>query len=132
MLWNERSEKKVKLKAERVSSDIVKEISNIILREVHDTDIKKVTITYASVTNDLSFAKVYFTSISDLSNEQMEKELNEASSFIRTELASKIELRIVPKLKFVYDESIEYGNKIESILQELKEEKDHEWNFSYK
>ena len=114
------------LKAKKVGSEMVKVISEIIANESRDELLKTVTITACDVANDLSFAKVYFTSISDLSNEQMVSELNEAASFIRTELASKIELRIVPKLKFVYDESIEYGNKIESILKELKEEKENE------
>lgn len=110
------------LKSKKVGSEMVKVISEIIANESRDEILKTVTITACDVANDLSFAKVYFTSITELSNEQMEKELNEAAGFIRTELASKMELRIVPKLKFVYDESIEYGNRIESILKEIKEE----------
>lgn len=111
------------LKAKKVGSEMVKVISEIIANESRDELLKTVTITACDVANDLSFAKVYFTSISNLSKEELEKELNEASGFIRTELASKIDIRIIPKLKFVYDESIEYGNKIESILKELKEDK---------
>ena len=52
-----------------------------------------------------------------VNSQQIVAELNEAASFIRTELASRIELRIIPKLKFVYDESIEYGNKIEEKIK---------------
>lgn len=112
------------LKSKKVGSEMVKVISEIIANESRDNLLKTVTITACDVANDLSFAKVYFTSISELSNEQMEKEMNEAASFIRTEIASKMELRITPKLKFVYDESIEYGNRIESILKEIQEEKE--------
>lgn len=112
------------LKSKKVGSEMVKVISEIIANESRDDLLKTVTITACDVANDLSFAKVYFTSISELSNEQMEKEMNEAASFIRTEIASKMELRITPKLKFVYDESIEYGNRIESILKEIQEEKE--------
>ena len=43
----------MKLKGERVASDVIKELSNILLTEVKDDDLKKVTITYATVTNDL-------------------------------------------------------------------------------
>lgn len=110
------------LKSKKVGSEMVKVISEIIANESRDELLKTVTITACDVANDLSFAKVYFTSISNLTKEQIEKEMNEASGFIRTELASKIDIRIIPKLKFVYDESIEYGNRIESILQELKNE----------
>ncbi len=112
------------LKAKKVGSEMVKVISEIIANESRDELLKTVTITACDVANDLSFAKVYFTSISNLTKEQIEKEMNEASGFIRTELASKIDIRIIPKLKFVYDESIEYGNRIESILQELKNEQE--------
>ncbi len=111
------------LKSKKVASEMIKVISEIIANDSRDNILKTTTITACDVANDLSFAKVYFTSISDLSNIQMEKEMNEAASFIRTELASKIDIRIVPKLKFVYDESIEYGNRIESILKEINEEK---------
>lgn len=112
------------LKSKKVGSEMVKVISEIIANESRDELLKTVTITACDVANDLSFAKVYFTSISNLTKEQIEKEMNEASSFVRTELASKIDIRIIPKLKFVYDESIEYGNRIESILQELKNEQE--------
>lgn len=112
------------LKAKKVGSEMVKVISEIIANDSRDELLKTVTITACDVANDLSFAKVYFTSISNLTKEQIEKEMNEASGFIRTELASKIDIRIIPKLKFVYDESIEYGNRIESILQELKNEQE--------
>lgn len=112
------------LKSKKVGSEMIKVISEIIANESRDNLLKTVTITACDVANDMSFAKVYFTSISELSNEQMEKEMNEAASFIRTEIASKMELRITPKLKFVYDESIEYGNRIESILKEIQEEKE--------
>ena len=112
------------LKSKKVGSEMVKVISEIIANESRDELLKTVTITACDVADDLSFAKVYFTSISNLTKEQIEKEMNEASGFIRTELASKIDIRIIPKLKFVYDESIEYGNRIESILQELKNEQE--------
>lgn len=112
------------LKSKKVGSEMVKVISEIIANESRDELLKTVTITACDVANDLSFAKVYFTSISNLTKEQIEKEMNEASGFIRTELASRIDIRIIPKLKFVYDESIEYGNRIESILQELKNEQE--------
>lgn len=111
------------LRAKKVAGEMVKVISEIIANDSKNELLKTVTITACDVANDLSFAKVYFTSIGELTKMQIEKELNEAAGFIRTELASKINLRIVPKLKFVYDDSIEYANKIESILKEINEEK---------
>ncbi len=94
-------------------------ISEILLEEARDELLKSITITGC----DLTLAKVYFTSMEEMDTKQLEKEMEEASSFIRMKLAEKMDLRNTPKLKFIYDTSIEYGNKIEKILSEIKEEK---------
>ncbi len=107
------------LKGERVASAIVQELGNILLTEVKDEDLKKVTITYATVTNDLSFAKVYFTTLDDEKRDKVIKDMNNASSYFRTELAKRIDIRHMPEIRFVYDESIEYGTKIEKIIEEI-------------
>ena len=52
---------------------------------------------------------------------EIEKEVNEASSFIRGKLAGLIDARSIPFLEFTYDESIEYGNKIENIIKKIHE-----------
>ena len=109
------------LKGERVASEFRKEITDIILTESRDEDFKFVTITYVKVTNDLSFAKVYFTTLNEENKEKVEKDLNNAAGFFRTELASRLNLRHTPELKFVYDESIDYAKNIEKILQEISE-----------
>lgn len=110
------------IKLKRIESQIVKEISEIILNEARDNTLKSVTITGCEVTNDLSFAKVYFTSFDNKDDRKaILNDLAEASGYIRTELANRIDLRHTPKIKFVYDESIEYGNKIESIINEIHE-----------
>lgn len=107
------------LKGERVASEIVKELGMILLTEVKDEDLKNVTITDATVTNDLSFAKVYFTTLDDAKREKVIKDMNNASTYFRTELAKRLEIRHIPELKFIYDTSIEYGAKIEKIIEEL-------------
>lgn len=109
------------LKGERVASEFRKEITDIILNESRDEDFKFVTITYVKVTNDLSFAKVYFTTLNEENKEKVEKDLNNAAGFFRTELASRLNLRHTPELKFVYDESIDYAKNIEKIIQKINE-----------
>ena len=108
------------IKSERVASEIVKEISDIILRESNDSEFKDVTITYAKVSNDLSYSKVYFTTL-DEDKEKIERELNEASSYFRTLLADRLDLRHMPEIKFIYDGSIEYGEHIEKIIEKIHE-----------
>lgn len=110
------------IKIKRIASELSREISNILANEARDTIMHTITITGCDVTNDLSFAKVYFTSLSELSPKQLERELEEASGYIRTLLADRVDLRHTPKLQFVYDKSIEYGNKIEQIIKEIHEE----------
>jgi ribosome-binding factor A len=108
------------LKGERISSDIQREISNILLLEAKDEDFKHVTITAVEATNDLSFAKVFFTTTDD--REKVTKDLNNAAGFFRSLLAERLEVRHTPELRFIFDESIEYGAKIEKIIEKLHEE----------
>jgi ribosome-binding factor A len=107
----------MKLKAERAGSEIQKELGNIILFEAKDEDFKNVVITAVDVSNDLSFAKVYFTTIDD--REKVLHDLNNAAGFFRSLLAERLEIRHTPELKFIFDESIEYGQKIEKIIEDL-------------
>jgi ribosome-binding factor A len=110
------------IKLMRIQSEIVRVISNILLEDARDNLLKTITITGCEVSKDLSFAKVYFTSLSEMSHKDLESEMDEAAPFIRTLLAEKMDLRNTPKLKFVYDESVEYGNKIENIIKEINNE----------
>lgn len=109
------------IKTERIASLMEKEISIILQREAHDEILKNVVISFVEVTNDLSFAKVYFTCFNQDKRDEILKSLENAKGFIRTELASRIDVRHVPELKFIFDESIEYGMKIEKKIKEIKE-----------
>ncbi len=109
-----------KIKQKKIESMLVKEISNIVINEATDSFLKGVTITSASVSNDLSYAKIYFTTIYDNEHSKDEKEMDEAASYIRKLLSESIEIRHTPKLKFIYDNSIEYGQNIEKIIESLK------------
>ncbi len=108
-------------KKERMEKILEREISSIIFQDVKNEKIKFVTITKASLTNDLSIATIYYTVFGneDQINASIEA-LNEAKGFIRTVLSKRIEVKKVPDLKFKYDESFEQGNKIEQILKNLK------------
>ncbi len=111
-----------KLKGERAGSDIQRELSNILLLDAKDEDFKHVTITDVEVSNDLSFAKVYFTTTDD--RNKVSNDLNNAAGFFRSLLAERLIMRHTPELKFIFDESIEYGAKIEKIIEELHKDDD--------
>lgn len=110
------------VKIERLNGEFQKEISIILQTEIKDQDIHFVTITGCEITNDLSFCKVYFTVLDESKKDSTLKALKGAASFIRGELSKRIQVRHTPELRFYYDESIEYGNKIEKIIEKINEE----------
>ena len=109
------------IKIERLNNNFQTVISEILHKEVKNPVLNFVTITGCEITNDLSFCKVYFTTLSDDKNEVM-KDLKSSSSFIRGEISKRVEIRHTPELRFIFDESIEYGNKIEKILKDINNE----------
>ena len=109
------------VKLERIADQLVEQISYIIKTEVKNKDIDFVTITDAKVTSDLGYAKIYYTVLDDNKRESTAKALKSASGFIRHELRERVDIRQIPELTFVYDESIEYGNKIEEKLKEIND-----------
>ena len=108
-------------KINRINHSLIEEISYILKTEVKNQDIKFVTITAARTTSDLSYAKIYFTVLDNDKKESTLKALNQASGFIRTKLFDRIDIRYMPKLEFIYDDSIEYGNNIEKKIKEIHE-----------
>ena len=110
------------IKIDRLNTAFVEKSSEIIHNDVKDNDVKMVTITDARITNDLSFAKIYFTTM-DGDRKKVLNALNKASGFIRSMLCEKIDIRKMPEITFVYDESIEYGKKIEDIIERINNEK---------
>lgn len=107
------------IKIDRINHSMIREISYILETEVKDHHIKFVTITDVKVTNDLSFAKVYFTVLDEERKIETLKALKQASGFIRSKLCERIDIRHMPELEFIYDESISYGKKIEDKIKEI-------------
>ncbi|MEG2322206.1 MAG: 30S ribosome-binding factor RbfA [Bacilli bacterium] len=110
------------IKTQRIASNIVKELSYILSFEVKDSDIKFVTVTDCKLAPDLSFAKVYVTIYDQAKIDSTLDALKDATGFIRRQLANRVDMRHVPNLEFVYDESIDYGKKIENIIEKIHED----------
>lgn len=108
------------VKLERLGNAFVEEISKIINREIDDDNLKFISITYCKITSDLSYAKVYFSTLNNNKDEVL-KSLNKHNKFIRGRLSSCVDIRKMPELIFVYDESIDYGKKIENIIERIHE-----------
>lgn len=112
----------MKVKIERIASDIMRELASIMALEAKDETLKHITITGCEVTNDLSEAKVYYTYMGSEPLDDVQKNLVVAEPYLRTILANRIDIRHTPELKFAYDKSIEYGQNIERLLNTLKED----------
>ena len=107
------------IKIDRLNSTFAKEISYILQNEVKDPNIKFVTVTGCEITSDLSYAKVYVTIFDKDKKGTTLKALEGAKSFIRGELSKRVDIRHTPELRFVFDDSIEYGEKIDKLIDEL-------------
>ncbi len=108
------------IRSNRVAEQIKKEMTDILQRELKDPRIGFVTVTGVEVTGDLQQATIFITVLgNDDQKESTLKGLSKATGFIRSEIGKRIRLRKTPDLFFKFDESIEYGNKIESLLGEL-------------
>lgn len=113
------------LKVDRIASDLLRDLSSIMLIEARDETLKHVTLTDCEVTSDLGLAKVYYTYMGDEDLNAVKENLKVAEPYLRTKLAAKLNIRHTPELRFIYDESIEYGQNIERIINEIHK-KDHE------
>ncbi len=112
------------VKTERIANLLVREISDILQNEIYDEDIRFVTITFCKVDTDLSLAQVYCTVLNSAKKDKCINDLNAAKGFIKTELAKrKLEIRKIPDLRFIYDDSIEYGSNIEKIINKINDER---------
>lgn len=109
------------IKIERLNHAFVEEISYILHNEVKDKDINFVTVTGCDISSDLSYCKVYVTVLDSKNKKNTLDALNGAKSFIRGELSKRVEIRHTPELKFIFDDSIEYGNKIENLIESIHE-----------
>jgi len=100
-----------------------KELGDIIGRKIKDPRIGFVTVTDVQVTGDLQQAKVFISVLGDAEQkENTLKGLAKAKGFIRSEIGQRIRLRKTPEITFEFDESMDYGNRIDSLLYQLHEE----------
>lgn len=111
------------LRANRVGEQMKKELSEIIGRKIKDPRIGFVTVTDVAVTGDLQQATVYVSVLGDEEQrEQSLKGLEKAKGFMRSEIGQRIRLRKTPELFFQFDESVDYGNRIESLISQIHAE----------
>lgn len=103
----------------RIEEELKREISNIINYKMNNSNITgMVSVTKVKVSPDLSKARVFVSMINSNKKNTLAA-LKKSSGFIRSEIAHKINLRTTPELIFEFDETIEYGAKIDNILKDI-------------
>lgn len=107
---------------DRVADQIRAEVAGLLAREVQDPGVGFVTVTRVRVTADLQLARIYYTSLGDdRARRATGQALDRATPFIRRQVGSRLRLRRVPEIQFVFDESIEQHERVERLLQEIHE-----------
>jgi len=108
----------------RVGDQLRAEIADLLAREVHDPGIGFLTITHVNVSPDLQVARVYYTTLGDgKARRDTARALGRATPFLRRQIGSRLRLKRVPLLEFFFDESIERGDRIERILNDIGAER---------
>jgi len=102
----------------RIAGLIQRELSQILHHEVKDLRLKLVNISDVEVTRDLSYAKIFFTMLDEKKSKDTLVALTNASGHLRSILAKRIDIRTIPKLQFVFDDSMLRGNKISNLIDE--------------
>lgn len=109
-------------RSDRVAQELQKEIAVILQREVKDPRVGMVTVSDVEVSRDLAYAKIFVTFLFDNDPEAIKqgmKGLEKASPYIRTLVGKAMRLRIVPELRFVYDESLVEGMRMSNLVSNV-------------
>ncbi|GMR04457.1 MAG: 30S ribosome-binding factor RbfA [Thermodesulfobacteriota bacterium] len=114
-------------RADRVGDLVKEEIASMILRgEIKDPRVGFVTITMVKMSADLKEAKVYFSLIGSEEDKRHSLEgLKSAGGYMRRNLARRLNLKHIPTLSFFFDETLEYSEHIEEVLEEIKRGEGH-------
>lgn len=108
----------------RINEELKKVISQVINYELENSKVTgMVSVTKVKITPDLRYAKVYVSMLDTKDVKKTLEGLKQSTGFIRSRVASSVNLRVTPELVFEYDDSEEQGYRIEQILRELKENK---------
>jgi len=105
----------------RVAEQIRSELALLLAREVHDPGIGFVTLTRVQISPDLQSARVFYTALGDsTARKNSARALDRAAPFLRRQIGSRLRLKRVPELTFLYDESIAGQDRIEQLLNEIR------------
>lgn len=113
-----------KIRLKRIGDRIRDDLSEVLITEVNDPRLAGISVTGVNVDRELDFADIFVSAVEgqERSKEVLEG-LRSASSFLRRSLAARVDLRVIPRLRFHWDPTPERADHIERLLASLRENK---------
>ena len=106
-------------RSQRVAEQIRRELADLLQFEVKDPRVGRITVTEVEVSGDMAHAKVYYSAPpAEQETGELQKGLEKSAGFLRGQLASRMLLRTVPQLHFIYDASIDRGMRLSRLIDE--------------
>ncbi len=123
----------MRIRPEKVAHLMRREVADILERRLRDPRVTaRVSVTDVEITHDLSFAKIFVMVSGETAERDMTLQgLQRAAGFVRHELGDRLGLREVPEIRFVYDDSLDRGARVDDLLRKIEkgevvEDDDHE------
>ena len=108
----------------KINAEIQKYISEIFQQDIQNPNISGlISVVRVDTSNDLSISKIYLSIFGATNKDEVFNEIKHSAGFIRKELCHKMDLRKMPFLEFILDDTFEYGNKIDQLLDKINEER---------
>ncbi len=105
-------------RTKRVGEQIQRELAVLLQKEVDDPRVGMVTVSAVDVAPDFSHAKVYVTALDDEHDKKsLVEALNKAAGFLRGRLGQRLSIRVIPQLRFIYDDSVAQGNRLAALIE---------------
>ncbi len=109
-------------RSKRVGDQLRREVADIIMHRLKDPRIGFLTVTSVDVTDDLRNARVYISVLKKEETDQVLGALNSARGFVRAEVKKRLKMKIIPQFDFFEDPSLDYGEKIDKLLERIKKD----------
>lgn len=113
------------IRVARVSADIQRTLARLLQQETKDPRLQNITLTEVSLSSDLSFCKVYLTQLGTSAEQakHLIELLNKAKGYYKNQIGVSLKLRIVPELRFFYDEVLDQADHIDQLIKQALQPK---------
>jgi ribosome-binding factor A len=108
-------------RSERIGELLTEVIADVLRRDIRDPRVHAVTITAAKVSKDLRQARIYFTILGGGDTDAVLAGLRSALGLIRSKIGKRLQLRYVPTIEFLYDQSVDQAERIDRLLKQAKQ-----------